>query len=1421
MRFSTFCIHATLSFFTPLPLLAILDNNTHMPEANDFDKKSFIPETTLSLKENFDQRLEHIQIISERLRTYGHVFDNKPFTNEELATLPDHADYLEECKKFSETFVNFHNTQQKQEYFANYVRLARVSALWGGTGMEELGPAEEKIRIEVYRDIEGYTKNLKNEFTKAINLVNNNDQLQQSLSTAYINTLVLPEIHTQVENGNISRENADKLIAHVNNINDYSLVPDAKFWVKLGMHTEEIKTIHRRIKGIKQAGSNMVSNLLHDYEANYITNLSDEFSQSVLPLHIDRNYYYFSEEYSRSKVVRGMEEHPDFHDQIATWSLLRENDTLKSLLGDGLSKVDHSVKHACLQKLAHVRRGRGEIEQDYKKIADLELWKDDPDVIARMILMTAVIDANSFPVDSVRKTLDRWSENKEAWNTSLEQVIDKYPLLRSVCDKLIDSQESPVYQIMGKIDDYALDLLRDPEASYEEHRLALYALTTPLVLEEYCSSLPEETKISFLDILQTINGTLSEGDASQQSQNEYEIRIRNYLKEYDQSGEFSASRSDYGERLQNMLKFGEHFKNHSKQQLQNYVTNPEVLDRVMHADDDKMDLLRKALDYCPEIATSSNLRRQIFKQFHKQLLNKDGLTYLHSFQEAFADYDEGKFLWIIPHIAEGSISRPRALEVARELHSVVDLDTFNLVVDFPSVFIEPVDGISNFQKLNNLFHTNHFLFQKLAEGVVNETITVEQGINLGSFAPILIDEEWKNTALFVIEQGKELLKSEDDTRFLQMLIGKHGKTASTLIRDYQATIMENPELRNEKDLILEFTDHFRVISPNLIALYKQAKETHTQDAFLTELHSITSKIAGEGKVTEAERSKLYYMDLLKHVYPNNAEKYADHEKIEAQCQDRSQDLEEYIIRKRYDIDLLAASLVHLKEGEILGKDQINNSTNLILDFNTFASSVEYRHSTLKNHLDEQINEHIQNIGLMTSEDVAESSSEEKLTRIFLEYLYGDKPIEASLVKKLFVSYQFTELENVQAYIEGTSDRTDNAKNHDYALLCELHNFYGDKVKEASRVIIQKALESESMEKVLKTYFDTYATKQAQSAQQNVLNRKNLNKLGPADSFYSTIAKVLKRKNGESYSPEQVKKIVERYERFNNGLTERQTSSTKGRTKAFYGQLKTQREKTLQAITELTGKTIDPTTIHLGEMNIADFLTSTQAINTAQYNPDQFSSYTTQRIMDIFGDEKQLIENELDKFVNEQGQERQILHGYITKSKESANARMTAGVCVSGDNPSDGEPNMWDMENFFQMVFQDPQSERCQGLVMLHSFEEKGKKVVTASINPSSTYLYQVDEEALFEGIMNQLELFASDNNVDMILLSTHEHIRTNRTGGAFEQAMNKRIASVNKTFSFRKEVHFSYYIEYLMDNAYVVWENPKTTRPLETVYTSY
>jgi len=56
------------------------------------------------------------------------------------------------------------------------------------------------------------------------------------------------------------------------------------------------------------------------------------------------------------------------------------------------------------------------------------------------------------------------------------------------------------------------------------------------------------------------------------------------------------------------------------------------------------------------------------------------------------------------------------------------------------------------------------------------------------------------------------------------------------------------------------------------------------------------------------------------------------------------------------------------------------------------------------------------------------------------------------------------------------------------------------------------------------------------------------------------------------------------------------------------------------------------------------------------------------------------------------------------------------------------------------------------------------------------------------------------------MVSKHDHIRTNRTGGEFEKAMKDQIKKIDKTFEFNEPKQFSFKPKYKQQAMYVIWE---------------
>lgn len=712
--------------------------------------------------------------------------------------------------------------------------------------------------------------------------------------------------------------------------------------------------------------------------------------------------------------------------------------------------------------------------------------------------------------------------------------------------------------------------------------------------------------------------------------------------------------------------------------------------------------------------------------------------------------------------------------------------------------------------------TNNSSLSYLASGevvevIANKQIQPELIFAIPEQAKQLMDEKMKETRAFIFEHVETLLKDTTDLRFLSNIVGEFGQKSDSLIRGYQECLEVGVVTKLDKELVLEFARQFRIITPTTLGGYKEAKEAGHEKVYIAQLTALAEKMTGSGFITDEEREKPFYKDLLKHVYSNNSGHWSSFESNES-CTDRRSDIADFKIRSRYEIDLLSQSEIIIKDGETLDPKVQEEVQAPIFAVSERMNELGYDYEKIKDELKTAINgsleQVIENGGLPGLNPNLVHFPEERLFLILADSIYGKKTLDSATVKKLLITYEFANFEDISDYIAGTRDRVGRASNQDYALLCETSAFYSDRIKEVNRRLTEAAWSNPAIAELMPEYFKKLAQETVTSERQDRINRLQVDRLGLSDSFVKQVGRVLEKRKGRKYNPDEVREIIRRYEGITGGLSEKASSSKNPQTKAFYGQLRTQREKTFEALSVITGESIDPAKVHLGEANLQQVLDVEANIREGKYDKDQFASYTVQRFIDLFDGERVKIEGELDKFESLSGKQREVLYANITKAKESAHARMVGGVCVAGDNPDKyPDQNMWNMPNYFQLVFQEPDTLQCQGLVLLHHFTEGGKKVLTASVNPSSTYLYSVDEAALFTGIMGTLERFAIDNGFDLVTLSQNKGIRTNRTGGQFEKAMNERITRVGKTFRFNTPQQFSYHPNYQLQDMDVVWEN--------------
>lgn len=800
-----------------------------------------------------------------------------------------------------------------------------------------------------------------------------------------------------------------------------------------------------------------------------------------------------------------------------------------------------------------------------------------------------------------------------------------------------------------------------------------------------------------------------------------------------------------------------------------------------------------------------------------EFISDEGLLFLQKFHQAYLEtsYDQETLRTLLVAVGQGKISSERTLIIHEK---AADLVENKIAIKYPKLFLSDDEAVTFARKFIETAQQNETednILDQIANHVSLEDITQQLSLDYIKILPYIFEKEQEGIKKFILSHAKEIANNQEDLKFLSRFIGTHGKQALSILKEYTDCIKTGSVTNENRDKILEFTKKFRTLSPIIIEGYLKAEAHQLEDAYIAELQEMTGQMISSKAMSEQDRQKPYYQDLLRAVYPNNSGSWGGHEKTKA-CADRNEDLAEFTFEPKYEIDLLEAATIKVKDGETINEAAIESLKMSILHLAEEMQNLDFDLEKIQLELDTKVNDLIKNRQAEGSlEDINLDQLENLDQKIFIllaDSIYNSEQIPNNELKDLILRYEFAFFDDIRDYVQGTTDRVSLAPNQDYALMCELHSFFADRIKEINRHLVKSGWENQALREKMQKYFAKISRERARAKLNDQNNRFRLDRLGMSNSFIQQISRNIEKRRGKKYSPETIQKLILYYENLTKGLTV-ETTSDKGSTKAFYGQLRVQRTKTMDAVEALTGDKIDPQNFHLENISLEDLAISLARIDTGEYDEEQFQAFTTLRFLNLFAEEQNLLETELDKFESESGQQRQVINGFFTKTKESANARMTGGVCVSEDNPLVGRnpenqvPNMWDIENYFQFVLQDPETNRCLGLVLLNHFEENGEKVLAASLNPSSTFLFSTDEVSVFKGLMHGLENFAKANGFDKILMSKNKQIRTNRTGGKFEGAMEERRKQIDKSFVFEEEKTFSYKpFNYKIKDMDVIWE---------------
>lgn len=150
-------------------------------------------------------------------------------------------------------------------------------------------------------------------------------------------------------------------------------------------------------------------------------------------------------------------------------------------------------------------------------------------------------------------------------------------------------------------------------------------------------------------------------------------------------------------------------------------------------------------------------------------------------------------------------------------------------------------------------------------------------------------------------------------------------------------------------------------------------------------------------------------------------------------------------------------------------------------------------------------------------------------------------------------------------------------------------------------------------------------------------------------------------------------------------------------------------------------------------------------------------------------EKQ-VGDEKNKTVEKSSKVRRV-RAFFTKTKETANARMSAWLCLAGDK------EMWENENYFELVLKDEDTGKFLGLCMLLDIKKKdGGRYLWFGPNPTESFLGQVSSKQCYQFMYKVVTDFAASNGFDGVVVPLRDEqilgLCTNR-GGDFPELIKE------------------------------------------------
>lgn len=545
--------------------------------------------------------------------------------------------------------------------------------------------------------------------------------------------------------------------------------------------------------------------------------------------------------------------------------------------------------------------------------------------------------------------------------------------------------------------------------------------------------------------------------------------------------------------------------------------------------------------------------------------------------------------------------------------------------------------------------------------------------------------------------------------------------------------------RDNVEKLQSAVEYFRVSSLYDKSTLEEFIRIHAQEGleqaqeYLKYLKNEAKNLIGSA-IPSKQRKDPGYRYMVATVFPDG--NYSNYEKNLA-CGDQLGHVEGYTFdREGYPTEMSGLKGYKLAEGQQENFDLLNDYQGRLGRIRDFVASRGPDNKALQEAFEKKLDEMVASKADPRLQEIKGLNLQEKMLALFITEVARKskqknyKP-DAEILD-LIIEYKYAFCENLEGYIQRTADETKRLKDtvsQNFNLWRELSTIYGENLKHVLRHDIFEHLAKEGEHKdEIEAVFGTLIEQEGEGMQLAKKSKERLeavfdNTKMPEDRRFTALVKPVKDlfSGNIRFKNEQQKKQCE------TELSETLSPCKGNMNKEFFF------TEVLPKLFAIKWKYLFDLNAQLEELFGSDINRINEEI--AKYEEVLETEKKETRI----GGEK-------NKEVEKKSKKRKI-RGFFTKTQETANARMGAYLCISGDE------GMWKNKDYFELVMKEEETGKCVGLAMLLNIQSKdGKKYLWFGPNPFEGFLGQVSSEQCYRYLYDTVAQFAEANGFDGVVV---------------------------------------------------------------------